>query len=231
MKTPHRLSKRRGFSLIEILVVISILGILMGLVAANAPGIMKYTQQLQARNKLRSIIGALKMYETPITEGKAKAQDVAGAAELLATSCGLKDASVWYLNGDQVEIPSGKEVPKEVIESSTNKVREVKPTGWAVVFNARRKGADGTSEHPYPLIWTRGLTTDGTWKKESGVWGDTGGHIGYNDGLVEWYKKELTDNKGDGVLFKYGKDERTKSYQDAIGSDGATMVEDQGSKS
>ncbi|MDR3228043.1 MAG: prepilin-type N-terminal cleavage/methylation domain-containing protein [Puniceicoccales bacterium] len=214
MKTSYRISRTRGFTLVEILAVIAILGILMALVASQAPVAFRKVNQMRAKSQLRDIVATAKGYGKPITATKAGGKTVGDYASVLAEA-GLKKGSTWYLSGDLVE--ANGNIPESVLENGTNKIKEVKPAGWAVVFNARKRGVEGTADHPYPLAWTRGLQVGGSWNENSGPWGKEGGHVGYGDGAVEWYTS-LDGDDEKGVLFKYGnsKDERTKSYQEAI---------------
>ncbi len=60
--TPYRMSNRDGFTLIEIMVVVVILGILAALIAPNVINRIDDAQSVKVRQDLRSIESALKLY-------------------------------------------------------------------------------------------------------------------------------------------------------------------------
>jgi general secretion pathway protein G len=60
---PQPVSDRRGFTLIELMVVIVILGILAGLIVPRIMGEPEKAKQLKARMQLESISTALKLYK------------------------------------------------------------------------------------------------------------------------------------------------------------------------
>jgi len=213
---------RRGFTLIEILAVIGILGILMALVASSVPTAYRKVNQASAKSKLRDIVSTALSYGKPIASSGTRApkagKTVAGYAEILY-GAGLREAKVWYLRGDKYATDS--EIPETVLLNDTNQMTSVKPSGWAVVFDVKKKAAEQGTDHPYPLAWTRGLDDSGAWTDQKGAWGKEGGHVGFNSGTVEWYS-DLKGDDGKGVLFKYGKDEQTSSYTQATNAQDAT---------
>lgn len=50
-----------------------------------------------------------------------------------------------------------------------------------------------------PIAWTRGLGPDGAWDASGGVFGDSGGHIVFFGGKIEW-RETLFDDDGRPVL-------------------------------
>jgi prepilin-type N-terminal cleavage/methylation domain-containing protein len=76
-----------------------------------------------------------------------------------------------------------------------------------------------------PLLWTRGLNEEGTWNpiegskgdgSDGGIWGDSGGLIGFIGGCVEWFES-LT---GKNALPTYDGSGTTSNIQKAINDSG-----------
>jgi hypothetical protein len=74
-----------------------------------------------------------------------------------------------------------------------------------------------------PLIWTRGLNASGTWNPvegttgdghDGGIWGDTGGLIGFIDGSVKWFS-----SLGENPLLKRDGSGPTANPWEAINPD------------
>ncbi len=60
---PHAVKNHRGFTLIELMVVIVILGILAGLIVPRIMGRPEQAKQVKARMQIESISTALKLYK------------------------------------------------------------------------------------------------------------------------------------------------------------------------
>jgi prepilin-type N-terminal cleavage/methylation domain-containing protein len=210
---------RRGFTLVEILAVVAIIGLLAAILVPNIMTANRTTKQSLAGNNLRSIVVAYSAYskggEQIITRGEVEnggANNVAQFAEVLARKAGFANAKVWYIDTDQR--PASKAIPDLVIEDGTNSMVSVKPAAWAVVLNAKRNKFQSST---YPLAWTRGLGSDGKWNKESSPWGDEGGHVAFGDGHVDW-KTNTSDRKNQFFKADGNDNTRVTSYQDAIGT-------------
>ncbi len=65
--------RRRGFSLVEIMVVIVIIGLLAGVVTVNVRGYLIKAKQATARDEIRTIAGALESYN--LTYGRVPGND------------------------------------------------------------------------------------------------------------------------------------------------------------
>jgi prepilin-type N-terminal cleavage/methylation domain-containing protein len=64
MKTPSSNHSPRGFTLVELLVVVTIIGILAGLVISQAPKLMQQSRELEVRNVIVSIQTGIRNYQT-----------------------------------------------------------------------------------------------------------------------------------------------------------------------
>ena len=64
MKTPPSNHSRHGFTLVELLVVVTIIGILAGLVISQAPKLMQQSRELEVRNVIISIQTGIRNYQT-----------------------------------------------------------------------------------------------------------------------------------------------------------------------
>jgi prepilin-type N-terminal cleavage/methylation domain-containing protein len=218
MKTNLPLKHRRGFTLVEILAVVAIIGLLASIIVPSVISSQRKAKQAIAAQNLKGIAQAFVAYGNVIADGgtvdEGQANSVAKFAEVLARKAKFDRADVWYIEADQRQV-SGSKIPTFVIEDGSNKMESARPAAWAVVVNAKRSKL---SDPSYPLFWTRGLTADGKWNSETSPWGDEGGHIAFGDAHVKWSANLLKDEdkliKGDGNDNK-----RTSSYEDAIGQD------------
>ena len=68
-----------------------------------------------------------------------------------------------------------------------------------------------------PVAFTRGLTDKGTWDKDYGLYGESGGYVAYLDGHVRWF-----DGKRPARFLKPDKSGYSSNIADAV-PDGATF--------
>jgi prepilin-type processing-associated H-X9-DG protein len=111
-------------------------------------------------------------------------------AAVLAQGAGLTDGQLYFIDSDPAI--GGTTLPKAIgfkDDSGLFSVTEDWSTledeliGYEMVV-AMSANAQGSIT---PLIWTKGLETDGTWDPTVNPWGNDGGHIAFMDGHVEYF--------------------------------------------
>ena len=209
----------KGFTLVELLIVIAIIGVLAGLLYPAIAGAMTESNKMKSMNNAKNISTA---WMTAVRSGRSHmivGRDIyAWASELAEKNKDMNDAAFWILDFDlQVmeKLAEGASMPLTVANRTGNNMRvnpefKAVPISWEVANKADPNGPSNA-----PLVWTRGLKPSGEWDKNDGVFKDEGGHIAFQDAHVEWYPS-LRDENRVGLLRKYGETERTFNISQAI---------------
>ena len=206
MNLPSR--KRSGFTLIELLTVIAIIGILAAVLFPGVQGVMKAAKKSSAQTKLANIGKAYVNFNNSGSGGKfvragawsvaanTQASTIDQFAAVLAFNVDLNEAELWYVEAD----PSNESAifPKQVLEGAgdsrtiatkmSSASAENGFISWSSYSPTTRNIGTNT-----PLVWTRGLGTDGKWDATTGVWGSEGGHIVFGDAHVLWVSNTSED--------------------------------------
>jgi prepilin-type N-terminal cleavage/methylation domain-containing protein len=212
--------KKRGFTLIELVVVIAIIGALMAFVVPSISGVMERSRKSAAQNCLKKVADAYLMYR----EDKGDFVDSNGNAIGKIEDFALALAREGFLND-----PNCYVFPSDSSARSTNSVKKSTivhadgqtETGcWTNASNANSFSvniiiglADSCQPNTTPIAYTRGLQTNGTWLDTTGVFGKKGGFIAFLDGKVKWF--DNVQNK----LMKADMTGTTSDLRDTIPSD------------
>jgi len=210
MKTSHVDS---GFTLIELLTVIAIIGILAALIFPTVGKVRETAQRTVDANNLREIVKAATIYAAdnndrlpdPAAIAAQVPQPVTGGtgpflwAGILAQRGLLTDPNFYFAKNDPQfngTYPTAIVTPADrtVLDPSfvTNRV-----LSFEFVGGLRMSDAPTT-----PVAFTRGLLAAGTWSTTNGVYKDTGGHIAFLGGNIQFYPNvteapsQLTLNNG-----------------------------------
>ncbi|HTB63390.1 MAG TPA: type II secretion system protein [Opitutales bacterium] len=196
----NALNSSRGFSLVELLMVIGILGILMAIMASAVSVMLEDSRRSASSINAHIITAGYLIYTTDHGRGFVprsqlgntshpaySADSIEDVALGLAKFQGLDSAALWFVDTDPQLI--GKHLPDRVTDGDPANAtacapdfQNTSPKAWAFV-----SGLPGSAPGSTPLLWTYGLdTTSGQWNPHS-PWRGAGGHIAFLDGHVAWY--------------------------------------------
>jgi prepilin-type N-terminal cleavage/methylation domain-containing protein len=202
-----------GFTLIELLTVIAIIGILAALIFPTVGKVRETAQRTVDANNLREIVKAATIYAAdnddrlpdPAAIAAQNPPSVTGGqgpflwAGILAQRGILTDPAFYFAKNDPAfngSYPSAIVSPanRSVLDPSFITNRSL---SFELVGGLRMSDPPST-----PVAFTRGLLTSGTWSADHGVYKDTGGHVAFLGGNIQFYPNlteaasQLTLNSG-----------------------------------
>ena len=202
-----------GFTLIELLTVIAIIGILAALIFPTVGKVRETAQRTVDANSLREIVKAATIYAAdnndrlpdPAAISAQSTPPVTGGtgpflwAGILAQRGILTDPNFYFAKNDP---QFNGTYPTAIVTPSNRTVLDPsfvtdRVLSYEFVGGLRMSDAPTT-----PVAFTRGLQADGTWSATSGVYKDTGGHIAFLGGNIQFYPNvteapsQLTLNDG-----------------------------------
>lgn len=218
---------KKAFTLVELLIVIAIIGVLASFSIPKIIDIMRRGPELKSMAAARAIAQA---WNTTVRETQ---KPVAGAdihawAFDLAKKANFNDPASWILEFDPAISERGVPMPANVgIKAgsiwSISEEFKSSPLSWEVSRGVSPFAAGAT-----PLVWTRGLKSDGTWDRADGVFADQGGHIAYADASVKWYTTLRPDDAPKGVLRRFDNETLpTFNINDAVKGGASNILKSQ----
>jgi prepilin-type N-terminal cleavage/methylation domain-containing protein len=213
-----KMKKGKGFTLIELVVVIAIIGVMMSFVLPSISGVMERSRRSAAQNCLKKIADAYLMYR----EDKGSFVKIDGSAINNIKEFALTLAQEGFLND-----PNCYVFPSDSLAQSTNKVKRNTLVHGNGIAEVDCWGTNNTSDNSFsvfiaidipdscqpnttPIAWTRGLEDSGNWSSANGVFGVKGGFIAFLDGKVKWFDNVV--NK----LMKYDMTTTTSKISDTL---------------
>ncbi len=193
----------RGFTLIELLTVIAIVGILAALIFPTVTKVRETAQRTADAANLRELVKAASLYAADNNDRLPDPAQIATQypglgtgphawAGILAQRGIVTDPQFYFAKNDPYFNGS---FPAAIVEpaSRTTLAADFGSRVLSFEFVGGLRIGDAPST---PVAYTRGLQTSGLWDAASGAYRDTGGHIAFLGGNVQFFPNVAeTDNR------------------------------------
>src|SRR6478736_3143295 len=194
MKSIRPASPSDAFTLIELLTVIAIIGVLAALIFPTVGKVRETAQRTVDANNLRELVKAASLFAADNNERLPDPTAIAAQypglgsgpyawAGILAQRGIVTDASFYFARND----PQFNGVmPGSIVDPADNRVltADFAARTLSVELIGGLRMGDSPST---PVAFTRGLQTTGNWDPASGAYKDTGGHIAFLGGNVQFF--------------------------------------------
>ncbi len=193
-----RIGATSGFTLIELLTVIAIIGILAAIVIPTVGTVREKAQRAVDQNNLREILKAAQIYagdnndRLPDPQPASIPNSVLNSPQLawkwpgiLAKNNILTDPTFYFCKNDPAYsgTPPGFIIQPSAARNSLDRsFTQGRSPSWEFVGGVKMSDKATT-----PVVYTRGLQSNGLWSATSSVYKGTGGFIAFLGGNVAFY--------------------------------------------
>jgi prepilin-type N-terminal cleavage/methylation domain-containing protein/prepilin-type processing-associated H-X9-DG protein len=183
----HRFSRRRGFTLVELLVVIGIIAVLLGILLPTLAKARERSQKTVCLANLHSLGQCMIMYSDDYRGRLPNTNPPNTAADYASTNYVLVELNTRYVKSPRVfHCPADKD-PEQTLITSGDYVLNSARTSYDFysIWWVPENGPKLVRIHEAPLAWDLNVAPDGL-KADGQNHGPKGGNVVYGDGHADW---------------------------------------------